>query len=147
MNDHAGMLPAPLPGAVEQPQERVLREFPAPGVGSYPVAPPCVVEHLRRAMLAFGVNPSAFVRKTWRLNRLSNDVRDRQRVWWWMRTFPMQGGGVPSYPEIASACAMTTHSTIIAAVRREQQARDRADAIVREQREIETFRRLAGVSK
>lgn len=105
-------------------EERVKRQRKEREAAPVVVANDAARARLAEAMTTFGYPASIWERRSWTVGNVSRsnfvrnspDSEKRARVWAMMRE--ERGGVVLSYPEIARACGMTAHSTIVGAVRR-----------------------------
>lgn len=95
-----------------------LRAIAAPGVGEH------ILNHVAECAVLLGLDVSELFRRCEHgrhtgYNRDPRNVLAREHLYYLAYSW-LQSWGRPSWPEIAAACGMSNHSTVITAIRRVQ---------------------------
>lgn len=129
--------PQPAPVVAETPAEPTKPPKPIPISPQWEqqrarmsLVPTALRVHLFRclALEGFGLDRDAIDLTFLDMGRRRELAPMRAKLWFRMRTTELPTGGFLSYPEIAMACGMSAHSTIVEAVHRLQAAERGKDA-------------------
>ncbi len=81
-----------------------------------------VIDHVADCAVQLGLNPAETFRQgdyTTGTNRNHHNVLDREHLYYLARSW-VRPWGKPSYPQIAAACGLPNHSTVLTAIGRVQ---------------------------